>query len=331
MSTEWAALAEREGNLFATPEWLSLWWRHEGNSGEPPVEEVRSASGELVALLPVYLWRERPLRVARFLGHGAGDELGPLCLAGAEEEAASALREWLARRRVAVLLAEQLNAERLWGERLEARSLSREGNARIVFDGGDWDAYLATRSRNFRSLVRRALRNAEGEHGLAFRLADDPARLDADLDSLFRLHRLRWAGTTTDFAAREAFHRAFAHVAFERGWLRLWLLETDGKAVGAWHGFRFGEADLYYQAGRDPEWEHASVGLALLAHSVRDAQEAGRREYRFGRGGEEFKYRFTDDDPGLETVALTRGALGAAAVAAVVGARRVSASRRRPL
>jgi len=56
---------------------------------------------------------------------------------------------------------------------------------------------------------------------------------------------------------------------------------------------------------------------------VRAAQQDGLREYRFGRGGEEFKYRFTGDDPGLETLALTRGALGAAAVAGVAAARRV--------
>src|SRR5207244_9948881 len=103
VTAEHAALAERIGNVFATPEWLSLWWRHLGRRGEPPLERVRS-DGELVALLPLYLWRERPLRVARFLGHGAGDELGPLCLPGREDEAAAAVCAWLAERRVHMLV-----------------------------------------------------------------------------------------------------------------------------------------------------------------------------------------------------------------------------------
>jgi len=27
---EWSELAERGDNLFLTPEWLSIWWRHYG-------------------------------------------------------------------------------------------------------------------------------------------------------------------------------------------------------------------------------------------------------------------------------------------------------------
>ena len=53
-----------------------------------------------------------------------------------------------------------------------------------------------------------------------------------------------------------------------------------------------------------------------MAHSIRSAIADGAREYRFGRGDEAFKSRFTNDDAGLESVVLTRGLVGAAAAAA---------------
>jgi CelD/BcsL family acetyltransferase involved in cellulose biosynthesis len=85
--------------------------------------------------------------------------------------------------------------------------------------------------------------------------------------------------------------------------------------IAAWHGFHVGGVTSYYQAGRDPAHARLSAGFVLLAHTLRAAIDEGAREYRFGRGAEDFKYRFTDDDPGLESVVLARTARGRAAVA----------------
>ena len=63
--------------------------------------------------------------------------------------------------------------------------------------------------------------------------------------------------------------------ALERGWLRLWVLEADGKAVAAWYGFRFAQIDWYYQSGRDPDWERQSVGFVLLAHTIAGRSTTG--------------------------------------------------------
>src|SRR5207253_3308893 len=119
----------------------------------------------------------------------------------------------------------------------------------------------------------------------------------------------------------------FLSRAAGRGWLRLWFLEVEGRAVAAWLGFRFAGAASYYQAGRDPAWDRYAVGFVLLVHTMRAALEEGCSEYRFLRGGEEFKYRFATDDPGLETFALARGPAARAAVAAAAAAPRDAVRR----
>jgi CelD/BcsL family acetyltransferase involved in cellulose biosynthesis len=67
-----------------------------------------------------------------------------------------------------------------------------------------------------------------------------------------------------------------------------------------------------------------------MAHTIREAMAAGAREYRFLRGGEAYKYRFTDSDHGVETLLIGRGLAGRAAVAAAAAGWRLQELLGRP-
>jgi CelD/BcsL family acetyltransferase involved in cellulose biosynthesis len=327
---EWIQLAPATRNIFSSWEWHSTWWRHYGEGRTLLLFACRRADRRLVAVLPLYFWARRPVRIARFLGHGPADELGPVSRADNRAHVAKALLRACEDAAVDLLFAELLPGDAGWASELGATVAARDASPKLALDGG-WDAYLAGRSANFRQQVRRRERRLAREHALRFRLADDPERLDDDLSLLFWLHQARW-GENSPFVARRSFHRDFAHVALDRGWLRLWFLELDGRAVAAWHGFRFGDVESYYQAGRDPVMGDESVGFVLLAHSIREAANDGMREYRLLRGGEAYKFRFADADPGLETVTVTRrlsGKLAGAAVAAGLRSRAVASALRR--
>jgi perosamine synthetase len=314
---EWNALAAETGNIFATWEWTSIWWRHFGAGRELLTYACSSGDGHPFAFLPLYLSPGRPLRMARFLGHREADQLGPICRPEDRPRAARALLDVLGTQRLDLFVGESLSAEEGWAAFLGAKVLRRTGSPVLRFRGQSWEDLLSKRSSNFREQVRRRERKLRREHNVRFRLSDDPTRLHEDLDTLFSLHGLRWHGGGEWFTSTsEGFHREFAVCALERGWLRLWMLEVDEVPVAAWYGFRFGDAESYYQAGRDPAWSGSSVGFVLLVHTIREALEDGVGEYRFLEGGEGYKYRFTREDPGLETVGLARSAAGSAAIGA---------------
>jgi CelD/BcsL family acetyltransferase involved in cellulose biosynthesis len=314
---EWGALAAEAGNIFGTPEWVSTWWRHYGSDRRLLAKTCRSPDGSLVAVLPLYLWSRRPLRIVRFLGHGPGDALGPICRVGDRRAVASTLFGCLDDAGAGLLIGERLPSEEGWSALLGARVVHRDASPVLALHGVTWESFLASRSRNLRYSIRRKERRLAGEHSVRYRLAVDPERFDSDIELLFALHRARWPEGSS-FSAAEPFHREFAAAAFARGWCRLWLLEVDGEARAAWYGFRFANVESYYQAGRDPRWDRYSLGLLMLAHSIREAAVDGVREYRFLRGGEGFKYRFASRDPELETIALWRSSIGRAALEAAV-------------
>ena len=322
---EWSALADAAGNLFATWEWADAWWQVYGGDRPLALYGCRNSSGRLVAILPFYESRRGPLRMLRFVGHGPADQLGPVCAPEDRREVASAWSRLLRERGGwHVMLAERLAPGEGWTGTLGAAVVHREDSPTLQIGGRSFDEYLASRSKNFREQVRRRARKLAREHSVEFRLAD-ASTLDADLEALVRLHDARWSESSEETSAfdadRRRFHALFARAALERGWLRLWVLEADGAPVAAWYGFRFAQVEWYYQSGRDPQWERQSVGFVLMAHTIQAAFDDGMLEYRLLRGGEGYKERFASDDPGIETVALTRGALGRAALLAARSAR----------
>lgn len=313
---EWDAIAAASGNVFATSDWTRIWWDcYGGPSARLRLIAARSASGSLVGIVPLVITRVGPVRVARFVGHGMGDLLGPIHprAKGAPALLHAALREvapeW------DVFLGERLPGEAAWCVPGTAE-LRREPNLVLPLSRWPtWDAYLMALSRKLRQDLRHDERSLAERHRLRFRITRDPARLEADLDVLFALHRARWEGESS-FVPGEAFYRRFAAAALDRGWLRLWILEADDRPVAARYDFEYARVYHAYNAGRDPAWARSGVGLVLRAHTMREAMAGGAVEYRFLRGDEPYKRRFLTEDMGLVTITRARTWLGKCATRA---------------
>jgi CelD/BcsL family acetyltransferase involved in cellulose biosynthesis len=328
-AADWDRLAASAGHVFASREWLATWWRHFGGSRRRLIASVREGP-VLAAIVPVYEWRSRGLPVLRLIGHGVSDQLGPVCEPQIAAPGLAAALQALPLRRF-VFLAEQLPAGTGFDRINGAVPMYREQSPVITLDEGTWDEFLARRSGNFRRQVGRYSRRLESLGTVSFRVTSDPAQLGADFDVLLRLHRLRWGAAMSPFLSAAAFHREFAAIALRRGWLRLWILEVDGRPVAASYGFRFGNTESGYQSGRDPSFRESQLGFLLLNRAVREALTDGMREYRLLRGGEAYKVRLATGDPGLETIALARGAAARGALTIAMAARGRSLGLRRML
>lgn len=312
VADEWAAVAGPAGNIFATWEWISTWWRHFGDDRELRVALARATDGRPAAIIPLYVSSRRPLTLLRFLGHGPGDWQGPihapadaLLAASAMEQMLSQMDDW------DLLLAEHVRPQQRWASRVGATVARRAAFPILTFRGRSWEELLAQRSRNFRDQVRRRERRLARAHELRYRLSDEQ-HLDQDVRLLFSLHAARWQREASGALAgrRQDFHLDFSRLALDRGWLRLWVMELDQRPVAIWYGFRYAGVEWYSQAGRDPDFAAGSVGFVLLAHTIRAAMQDGASAYWFLRGGEAYKARFAEEDAGIETLLVPRSVKG---------------------
>lgn len=311
IADELDGLAERAGNLFGTSEWLSAWWRHYGR-GHLALSAARSASGELLAVLPLYVSGRRPLRTLRFVGHGIGDQCGPVCAPEQDAGAARALSELLDSGDFDLFIGHDLPAGGHWPGRLAYATASPV----LQLAGLDWERYLASRPKKFRYHIRSFSRKLEDAHEVCFREANEPTDVAGAMAELFQLHEARWNGHSRALAgASRELHVDFAQRAAARHWLRLTIMELDGRPVAASYNFRFAGCEYEYQCGRDPAHDQAWVGMLLRCRAIRCAMEDGLSEYRFLRGDESYKYRLADGDPGVMTIGLARNAAARAALA----------------
>lgn len=315
LAAQWRELAVADGNAFTSPEWFgsTVDGARDGSS-QPFVAVLVADDGSLEALLPLV---RDGRRVIRFAGAELGDRFAPVARSAESaqrvcDEMASLLRR---RRDWSSLILENVESTDRWPSSFAnglnvARLGHREEVAPFAVIGGlDWDAWLASRSRNFRSQLGRKQRALERAHAVEFCLARSAEEVDASLESFRRLHLSRWdprGGSAAVTDRSSSAHREFAHAALAQGWLRLWTLEVDGAAVAAWYGWHVGQRYAYYLGGFDPEWERHSVGFLLQAHTIRHAISEGASVYDLLVGGESYKRRFAEEESSLSSYVVTR-------------------------
>jgi CelD/BcsL family acetyltransferase involved in cellulose biosynthesis len=251
-----------------------------------------------------------------FLGVTAGaDYLDVIVRAGDEDVAVQALARWLETEQPALHLdhlppspAAARLREELERSGWTAIESSPDVCPFIELSGQSWDSYLSSVGSSHRANVRRRLRALESRFDVRFTpVVSDEARRRA-LDGLFAFHDQRWAscGGSSAFctAALRAFHHDLTRSALAGGWLRMYALSLDGTLVGTMYGFARHGRVYFFQHGSDAAYAGYSLGIVLMAMTVRAAISEGMREFDLLYGHEAYKKLWTRRERPLGRLAL---------------------------
>lgn len=317
----WDDLAAQSQNIFLTRDFAEAWWAAYQPRGRPMV--LADHSERPRCILPLYS-SGGPIPLIRQIGHGPADELGPLCALTDREVAADLVRSELRKElRRGVLVLHDAAVDDGWVERLGGGVVRSTAGPVVRLGMASWDDFLATRSKSFRKETRRHSARLYRAFDVTMRVSTSDT-LEDDVSTLLHLHRLRWGARAPFAAGKEAdLVRRFARRALERGWLRLSVMELDGRPAAADLGLRFAGVHSSWQGGWDPDYKQHSVGAILMMDSLRAAVEDGKSEYRLLRGDEAYKQRLADVDRGTSTVALAHGWAGGAVIRAARARREV--------
>jgi CelD/BcsL family acetyltransferase involved in cellulose biosynthesis len=311
LKAPWVELlgASASAGPFLTWEWMYAWWTQLRERSRLNLLVVR-IGGQLVAIAPLRLTRRRLTWFSslEFLGTGSAgsDYLDLIVRREFEGVAIEALAEAIQSQNLALRLS-HLPAGSL-ASRLARRLVQGSWTADetqadvcpvISLAGHTWDSYLASRGSAHRANVRRRIKAVTQTFDLRFEpvvAADD--RRDA-LSALAAFHHRRWVGDrgSTAFGTShlQAFHRDATSRALDVGYLRLYALRLDGQMAGVMYAFAYRDRFYFYQHGFDERYRKYSLGLVLMALTIRAAIDEGVIEFDLLYGVESYKRLWTGD------------------------------------
>jgi CelD/BcsL family acetyltransferase involved in cellulose biosynthesis len=346
LQDEWDELVDAAGRPFASPAWLLAWWRCAAPPGAGLRVAVARDGDRLVAVAPFFSIKGRSgLETIAPLATRVSHRCDPVGLPGREREAAAALASVLSGTGAQVVRFEAVAVSSPWVRAL-AEAWPGAGRPRLYredavnapyvsLSGRDLDDWLRSRSSNFRSAMGRHIRRAD-ELGATVRLANGVAEAKQGVRELARLHAARWAprgGSGVIDEAVEAMLVDSVEGLLARNRLRLYLMEVDGRVVGADLFLAAGGETSYWLGGFDDDFAHLAPSLRNIYEAVAGAFEQRGRRLDLGAGEQAYKYRFADGEERLEWwVLVPRGRRSIVARAQVVGrrARRVVGRRLSP-
>jgi CelD/BcsL family acetyltransferase involved in cellulose biosynthesis len=326
---EWdQLLASATSNVvFLTWQWQLTWWRHFGpqNGSQLRLLTVRSRSGELMGIAPLYIGNEpvsppkeyvpgegRPepygerRRVVRFIGGTeVADYLDVIAPADKLHDVWSAvldclldchsdwdvidlhsLPQWSPSREMLPQIAQEKGL---------SCAVMPEDVCPVVSLPGDFETYLMSLRKKDRHELRRKVRKLEGREDVRWYLVPptDAEQMHDAMHTFLDLHRK--SGTDKAHFMNEdmaSFFFETVEALLPTGWLDLAILEVDKEPAAAYFSFNYNERIYLYNSGYDPRFSSYSAGIALLVYRIHKAILQGAKHFDFLRGDEEYKYDF---------------------------------------
>ena len=315
MGNEWNALLSSTLNnsVFLTWEWLFSWWQHfkMPNYSLAVVCARDSNSWKLKGILPLYHERNRQQRrggTLHFLGTGeaCSDFLDIIVEEGHEEEIVPRLLKYsLDRWRSSIwsLTDIPLGSKNLvlLESVLQDRRIPysmKDGEICPFLELPDTlESFMKKLKPNMRSNYNKKIKKIDKHSGKIRLVVESPDDFQANIDTLFLLHRSRFKmkGETSRFLTERMrkLHLAVGRMFSEQGWLRFYTIKTEKMAIGSLYCFIYGGRTYYYQGGFDPKYDSLSIGLILLGKGMEDSIENGIKTFEFLRGAEAYKWNWT--------------------------------------
>jgi hypothetical protein len=274
---------------------------------------------DLIAIAPLMIapgavgWFSR----LEFLGtgHVGSDYLDVIVRIGRETEALPAIARFLKTQKMTlrldhlpeVSLSAQLAARLASGGWVA--SVAPGGVCPVIpLAGHTWDSYLATLGSAHRANVRRRLRAVGQQFQMRFeQVTSESGRREA-LDALDGFHerRFRTGRGSTAFLtpALRAFQDDATRRALDRGWLRMYVLWLNDAPAAVMYGFFYNRQFYFYQHGFDDRYGRYSVGLVLMALTIRAAIDEGAQAFDLLWGTEPYKRLWTRETRTLRQIHL---------------------------
>lgn len=310
LAGEWDRLLSRSINVvpFLRHDYLRLWWSTLGGGewsrGEMWVAVGRDSSGQVLGIAPLFWGNGRQAPSAlRLMGSVEISDYLDLIV---PVEHADALAQ-------AVLDALAANGPDGWSrldlfnipdgspslpalqKAVEAHGWTsvqeRLQPCPVIHLDSDWEAYLSRLDKKQRHELRRKLRRAEmNPEPVEMRIVEPGQDVVTAIDTFLQLMATDPNKAAFLTPTMRAHLASLIRQGIDNRWVQLAFLDVGDVPAAAYLNFDYADRVWVYNSGLNPDFLPLSPGWVLLGRLIEWAIRAGRRDFDFMRGDEEYKF-----------------------------------------
>jgi CelD/BcsL family acetyltransferase involved in cellulose biosynthesis len=158
--------------------------------------------------------------------------------------------------------------------------------------GDNYDAYIASLSKDMRQDVRGANRKLGEKFAVQFTATDQDSDFETNVEDLFRLHAMKWGGDS--YSSLSAYRTYYCSVQAGGG-VKMFVLTCDGAPVGAVAASLLNDTIYLELAGFDFSILKVDLGKVFYSNLIRWAIAQGFSYIDFMTGEQEYKYRYNPE------------------------------------
>lgn len=182
----------------------------------------------------------------------------------------------------------------------------------------DWEQCKSSLNKRFRKNLEYSIRRLERDFGFEFVKPSSENDVKIFMEHLIGFHQARWhskmmPGAFYSERIRQ-FHISVAKKLFRRDFLILNAIKINGEIAAVIYGFKTNRCYYYYLSGFDQNYSKFSLGNVLVGLTVKQAIENGAEIFDFLRGGESYKYLWTDKQKRVYRVIISGGTIVSRAI-----------------
>lgn len=305
--------------IFITPEWIITWWQLFGHddsvSGVKTLWVLTVRQGtRLVGLAPLMIVKRKrfgfTLRLLEFIGGGFGDYSDFILDDQRKISVLNLLWEHIAKRKVwdigilddfSGLTDHASLSEKCTPETRLCFQATVSAICPHVHISGTWDSFYeetfkrrvhgGQRRRKLGQLERQLASTGKLSYKLIYGLREDPLLFEK-----IAAVQERGSGSGNLFrdASKRLFLERFALETSDKDWVRISTLEIDGNWVAYYLGFHYRKHYSLYNTNFVQETARYSPGSILMIQLLKNAFAEGLEEVDLMRGGEDYKFHWTN-------------------------------------
>lgn len=312
LESDWNALLQRCNSdiVCLTHEWFKCWWRGYAD-GNKLFVLLAKENGRLAGIAPLMIsfgtYRGFPVRKVCFMENSNSPRVDFI----APERKPEFIRR----------VVDFLGANRhLWDmvslEKIPKQSESADILPRVLEErkhfytmqdsmrspfipvDSDWETYFSKRSKNFRKQLKNKLNRVHKLGQVAIEEVKRPEDAVRVLPEVFGVSKRSWKnqnGTAiTCTRGKQTFFEELTKTASLKGWLSIWLLRANGKAIAMEYHLKYKHIVYALRADFDEEYRDVSPGSVLEQHITKQVFRNNYAEFDLCGDSQEYKMKWTD-------------------------------------